>query len=536
MSLRILTAAIPLCAFAAPRILGAQSTHRAASPIEHLVVIFDENNAFDHYFGTYPVAANPPGEPRFVALPHTPHVHGLTPALRTHNPNLDPANGAGATNPFRLDRTQAFTVDQSHAYIPEQEAYDGGKMDLFPKYTGRAQSGGAGAFGTRGLVMGYYDGNTVTALWRYAQRFAMNDNSFGDQYGPSTPGAIDLASGQTNGVTFVGGDAGKYGVHDGQGGYTLIDDVDPAGDVCSRAGRQAKMSGRNIGDLLNQHDITWGWFQGGFDLTVTNPNGTTGCARTSTSPILNGNRHDYVPHHDPFQYYAATANLAHHRPISVDLIGTSHDSANHQYDLHDFFDAARAGHLPAVSFLKPPEYQNGHASDSDPLDEQHFLVTVINFLQQLPEWAHTAVIIAYDDSDGWYDHVMAPITNGSFDSTADRLSGRGRCGVPGKTRVLRGVASDRPVNGRCGPGTRQPFMVVSPWARRNYVDHHETRQSSISHFIEDTWLGGERIGGGSFDASAGSILGMFDFRARPRLDPLFLDPETGDVLKAPPHS
>ena len=86
-----------------------------ATPIKHLVVIFGENESFDHYFGTYPNATNPPGEPAFTALPNTPSVNGLTPDLLNNNPNLNAANGTGAANPFRLDRSQAHTASMNHA-------------------------------------------------------------------------------------------------------------------------------------------------------------------------------------------------------------------------------------------------------------------------------------------------------------------------------------------------------------------------------------------------------------------------------------
>ena len=124
---------------------------------------------------------------------NTPTVNNLAanPYLLNNNPNFtNPANGTGAANPFRLDRTQANTADQNHSYTPEQQAYDNGAADLFPKYTGSGTSGGAGAFGTTGQVMGYFDGNTVTGLWNYAQHFAMSDNAYTDTYGPSTPGAL----------------------------------------------------------------------------------------------------------------------------------------------------------------------------------------------------------------------------------------------------------------------------------------------------------------------------------------------------------
>jgi phospholipase C len=538
---------------------GGHSQSGTRTPIKHVVVIFNENESFDHYFGIYPNATNPAGEPSFTARSGTPSVNGLTTALLNNNPNLNTANGTGATNPFRLDRSQALTADQGHGYSAEQEAYDDGKADLFPKYTGNAGSGGTGAFNTTGLVMGYYDGNTVTAMWNYAQHFALNDNSYGSQFGPSTPGAINLVSGQTNGVVeYVAGSvtaqqaalSGTSGgvavststtgsqVSDGQGGYTLMGDSDPTGDTCaSTSAATATFTGKNIGDLLNDSNISWGWFQGGFDLTLTNTNGTTGCSRSSTSVTLNNSyQKDYVPHHEPFQYYASTRNLNHTRPSSTAVIGTSNDGgANHQYDTHDFFDAVAAGNLPAVSFLKPPAYENAHPGNSDPLDEQTFVVTVLNTLQKSKFWSDTAVIIAYDDSDGWYDHTTNVINPST--STKDYLITTGECGpVDGSVTLTAGTVSSRslpgingkPVNGRCGYGTRQPLLVISPYAKHNYVDHTLTDQASIIHFIEDNWLNGERIGQGSYDKIAGSLDNMFDFNQKATTT-LILDPSLGTV-------
>src|SRR5271168_3046424 len=168
------------------------------TPIKHVIVIFQENVSFDHYFATYPHAANPAGEPAFTALPGTPQIDGLSGALLTANPNAsNPGNGQGAANPFRLDRTQAVTADQEHNYRAEQMAYDGGKMDLFPKSVGSADGPRVpgiktGIPSTTGLTLGYFDGNTVTALWNYAQHFAMSDHSFNTNFGPSTPGVINL--------------------------------------------------------------------------------------------------------------------------------------------------------------------------------------------------------------------------------------------------------------------------------------------------------------------------------------------------------
>ena len=404
----------------------------SAAVIKHVVVIFGENISFDHYFGTYPTAANPGSDAvKFTAATGTPVPNNLVSQnLLTVNPNTSVANGAGASLPFRLDPAQAATNDQDHNYGPEQTAFDGGKMDLFPLSVGTpdsaalATSTGAQAIATtNALTMGYYDGNTVTGLWNYAQHYALNDHSFGTTFGPSTVGAINLVAGQTNGVINPTNVASAT-IADGNGGLTDIGDADPTGDLCSSTSSNFSMSGTNIGDLLNTAKVTWGFFEGGFDLTQTNANGSTGCGRNTTSAITNTLKADYIPHHEPFQYYASTSNLNHLRPTSVAMVGST-DQANHQYDTHDFTDALAAGTMPAVSFLKAPGYQDGHGGYSDPLDEQTFVINMVNAIEQSSFWNSTAIIIAYDDSDGWYDH-LTNFVNGSA-TTADTLNGAGVC-------------------------------------------------------------------------------------------------------------
>jgi phospholipase C len=507
---------------------------QTATPIKHVVVIFGENVSFDHYFATYPKATNPSGEPVFTAAANTPVANnlGVNPFLLNNNGNfVNTANGTDAANPFRLDRSQANTKSQNHGYKAEQQAYDNGKADLFPKFTGSGTAGGAGAFGTKGQVMGYFDGNTVTALWNYAQNYAMSDNAYTDSYGPSTNGAINVISGQTNGVQFTVGTSPSNIIPDGQGGLTLIGDIDPGFDACSSASTAAILTGKNIGDLLNSANLTWGGFMGGFNLQTVNPNGSTGCKRSTFSTVLNSSPGDYVPHHAWFQYYTSTANPTHARPSSTDVIGytkTSNgsvDPANHQYDLDDFYASVNAGNYPSVSYVKMQSVNDGHPGNSDPIDEQAGVVKLINFLQQQPEWNDTAVIIAYDDSDGWYDHAYAAPTQASADPTNDQVNGPGKCG---SGQLPMGV-NGKPVNGRCGPGTRTPFIVVSPFAKKNYVSHDRITQASVVRFIEDNWLKGRRIGGGSLDASAGSINDMFDFSKAARTDKLILDQSTGTI-------
>jgi phospholipase C len=195
--------------------------------------------------------------------------------------------------------------------------------------------------------------------------------------------------------------------------------------------------------------------------------------------------------------------------------------------VNDFFSAVSNGNFPAVNFIKPPAYQDGHASYSDPLDEQEFLVKTLNFLEQRPEWSSTLVIIMYDDSDGWYDHQIGPIVNQS-NGSADALTGPNACGN-GAT-ALPGPNGNPHALGRCGYGPRLPLLVISPFAKPNFVDHSVTDQSSIIHFIEDNWLAGQRIGSGSFDALSGTINNMVNYKQTPN-PVLILNPTTGEQVR-----
>jgi phospholipase C len=587
----------------APAPVGRDAAADTASPIQHLVVIFQENVSFDHYFGTYPDAANTSGQP-FTPQPGTPAVDGLSDALLTANPS--------GVNPRRYDPASVhdiLTCDQDHNYNDEQRAFDGGKMDRFPQTTGTgAGRSPVGDPCVAGDVMNYYDGNTVTALWNYAQRYAMSDNSYSTTFGPSSPGAVNLVSGDTGGVDtahMVNSPSVATALKpnadltpDGQGGYSLSGDAQPYWDDCSTRDAVA-MSGVNVGDELNAAGLSWGFFEGGFRPTTPFPDAaaTTGHAGQPTATFVPGEfkaagfnrtiphssnqgicdavhavgaglqgtqagtgqygwKDDYIPHHQPFQYYASTANPHHLTlatspdgsvpPSELRTIGTDtqhyaggqpqFDTPNHQYDMSDFDQLVAAigrgdlppSALPAVSYLKAAGYEDGHAAYSDPLDEQEFVVAEIDALQRTPAWKSTAVVIAYDDSDGWYDHAYSGVTNPS-QTVADALTGPGQCGTGD------GIAGQA---GRCGYGPRQPLLVISPWARANTVDHGITDQSSILRFVEDNWRL-PRIPG-SFDARAGTLDGLFQFAAKqgagnaygnaPNGGSYILDPLTGQPV------
>jgi phospholipase C len=604
-----------------------------ATPIKHVVVIFQENESFDHYFGTYPNAANTDGQ-QFHASRHTPAIDGLPPATShslppnlRHSDNLLTSN-PNAAQPQRLDSSPTgasgsaggqLTCDQDHNYSDEQQAFDSGKMDHFVQSVG-TDAGSKTPFGTPCLasqVMNYFDGNTVTALWNYAQHFSMSDNSFGTTFGPSSPGAINVAAGDTGNVdtshmannpsvstpTSPNGDI----TPDGKGGFSMTNDAQPYWDDCSTRDAIA-FNGTNIGDVLNKAGLSWGWFEGGFRPTTTfaDASAATGHSGQPTSQFIPdefkgkvtlppnasdqglcdavhpvgaalggtgqwGYKDDYIPHHEPFQYYATTAN-PHHLTVPENSTGQDtlaglkeigrdtqsfsggvpqFNTPNHQYDTGDFDQlvaAIRRGRvspdaLPAVSFLKAPGYEDAHPGYSDPADEQAFVTREINSLMRTPDWQNTVVIVNYDDSDGWYDHVYIGVTNPSL-SPADNLTNTtftlptsGQCGPsPQTTAPLAGEQA------RCGFGPRLPMLVISPFARVNDVDHNLSDQASILNLIEYNWRlpgipgsadqvlsGLDRSHGLRFD-----LQGMFDFK-HPKGQQLILNPVTGQPIAHHKH-
>jgi phospholipase C len=507
-----------------------RDTNRTATPIKHLVVIFDENESFDHYFGTYPYAANTDGTP-FAAKRGTPRVNGLYAKITKKGP-VGPllTSNPNEYNPVRLTHAQALTCDQNHDYLPEQQAENNGKMNEFVQFTENSDCDTTGEYyGPPGIVMNYYDGNTVTALWNYAQNYAMSDNNWDTTFGPSTEGAISVSSGQSSdahAVTPSGTPTTDSGAITPDG--TLYGDIDPYYDECSDSNHTstnplAVMTGENVGDLLNARHVTWGWFQGGFTPTSTDSGGAV-CAAESEN-IAGSALREYTPHWEPFQYNATTANPAHLPPSSEAAIGRT-DQANHQYDVSDFFETLKDGNMPSVSYLKATTAQSGHPGESDPLDEQQWIVNTVNQIEQSKFWPSTAIVITYDDSDGWYDHVSpqsaGALINGSDNSTIDTA-------MCEETAITIGTT-----NGRCGYSQRLPMIVISPYTRDNYVSGNLTNTTSLVKFIENNWLYRQRIPG-SFDATSGSLSapgGLLNFNIRPHFRPLILDPTTGAVISS----
>jgi phospholipase C len=644
-------------AFTAPQTQAAALPSISDNKIQHVVVLFDENISFDHYFGTYPYAANTDG-PKFTAKPGTAGLPGssqtitnftganvgllgLKGAKVTGAAQVPGANGADGTNansvaPFRLGFNQAWTCSQGHAYAAEQKAVQGssttstGAMDKFVENTSSAATcantaatapAGNSEFGRNGLSMSYNDGNTVTGLWNYAQNYAMSDNSWANNFGPSTVGAVNVAGGSTAGAVLyypvgtvidtatgypdnpsyaneaadkaagklvtvtadnwksfpvkandpsaavpavgpgtdptaaIGKQPNAVGTVDGlkwaDSTHTTIvgsitGDPTPAGDICPDASIAVQMQGQSVGDLLTKNKVTWGSFMGGFhDPSV--PAVTSGADATDISSVCNFGKTrttnadgqplmvvntaaDYVSHHAPFQYYASTANPTHVAPANGAEIGND-GQAKHEYDLSWFYKSLNGQYgaqLPAVSYLRPIKAEDGHGGNSDPVDEQHFLVRTVNAIEKSPYWKNTAIVIAYDDSDGFYDQVAPTILNGSTGNATSVE--QPICTTPANKSATMSAGG---WDDRCGPSQRLPLLVISPYAKSNFIDHTESAQSSVVSFIEDNFLGGARVddqqtgnaASASFDANSNfsDLKEMFDFNAAPHLAPVLLN-------------
>ena len=223
----------------------------------------------------------------------------------------------------------------------------------------------------KGLVMGYFDGNTVTALWNYAQNFAMNDNSYGTTFGPSTPGLLNLVAGNTYPAT------PSAAIH--QGGAESMPGRAHSSAISIRPAMSARATPHGP-DRREEHRRSAE--RQGRDLGRVH-----GRLRPDRQQPQRDHRMQPAEPRDPRQWrpdQRTTFRTTHSSNTSRrqqtrttrgrirrEAIGTSNDGgANHQYDLHDFFDALAVGNMPAVSFLKAIAAEDGHAGYSDPLLEQ----------------------------------------------------------------------------------------------------------------------------------------------------------------------
>jgi phospholipase C len=390
---------------------------KTTTPIKHTIVIYQENRSFDNYFGTYPNKA-----PGFKPLPGTPTDVNNIPAGA-----FNPDENGNPVYPHLFPNDQLQTKDVDHGFDNMVKMVDGGKMDMFYQINNKR--------GVGDIAMGYYDYNAIPAYWQYAQHFALADKFFQPVYGPSTPGALYLVAAQsgTKDQPIKGDPTPKNG---------------PFGGDNPKSALNYNLTYKNIGDVLTENNHSWNWYEGGWDAASNNP--TSAEAKT------------YSPHHAPFQYFQNYEDGKY---------------KNNLKDANDFTTDIQNGTLPEVSFLKADYPNDEHPGYSTP-EGQNFVAKTINSVMNSKYWKDTAIIVTYDESGGYWDHVApANVTPGP--------------------------------DGLQGTGPRIPALVISPYAKQNFVSHTEYDSTSILKFIESNY---KLPALNNRDASANNLTDMFDFR------------------------
>jgi acid phosphatase len=428
----------------------------ALSRIHHFVIIYEENHSFDNLYGQFPGAnglANAGATQTQIdmatGLPYT--------CLPQNDPHLTspplPAGFCFANQPFDITQYVAAnqkTRDLVHRYYQEQVQIDGGKMDKFVTVSD-----------AKGLAMGYYPTAQLPAAVE-AANYTLSDNFFHASFGGSflnhqwlicacTPTYANAVSdgGPNDLHTVLGANGLPVAGHDGQlttksTGDFAVNTIFPAVPPTIAGARQLPLlSNKTIGDELSEQDLSWAWYSGGWNDAVAG----------KAAPL-------FQFHHQPFNYYANFAP------------GTS--GRSHLRDETDFFAAAKAGKLPKVSFVKPLGPDNEHPGYTDVITGENHLLDLINAVRNGPDWKDTAIIVTYDEHGGFWDHVAPP--------------------------------TDPMHSDIWGPGERVPTLIISPFARRHFVDNTLYDTTSILATIERRW---ELAPLGSRDANANDLRNAF---------------------------
>jgi len=425
--------------------------------VRHIFVIYQENESFDHYFGTYP------GADGLLAAARTPGFREWDPLLRRR------------IAPFRI--TAPDVADPDHSRTALLAKMDGGRMDRFVAAEEAADlrygDAPVAARRTAELTMSYYDCDTIPFLWLYAKRFALFDRLFQAMTGPSTPGNIEIIAAQAGETQWARERASAVAADDEGPGEPVVDDLDPAfGPYAGRPPRRTQLdqryatvlltlSGRDAGrahdDLAGvrkdvaylarerRAPVSWEWYQEGY--------------RANGAP-----ERGYIAHHNAPQYFGYLRNNT--------------VFWRHVHDVRALLQRLKAGTLPpeSVAFIKGGSYNHfgWKPADRDPFvqraflgDDDHpgiggsdrqlgeaFVATFVNAIAASRYWKDSAVIVVWDDSGGFYDHVPPP----RFERCPD--------GHP------------------CGDGPRIPLLVISPYARSGAVVHAQGDTTSVVRFLD----------------------------------------------------
>ena len=491
----------------------------AVRNIDTVVVIYAENRGFDTLYGLFPGANGIPGvnpSSKGAYLPQVDVDGAVLPVLPPtwggmtapgQSKVITQAQSAGMPNkPFQIDgkdgvalEASVVTRDLVHRFYNNQMQINGGRNDRFATYSDAG-----------GLSMGYYDGSNM-AMWQLAKEYTLADNFFMGSFGgsfqnhqylicactPQYPNADKSpAKGGISKVEFdaqgnfvrltpapstpksVLGGAPKY-ANDGtltpaddNGMYYAVNTMQPAyqpSNVAAPASDAAKLyadpnsastlppqTQKNIGDLLSGKGVSWAWYAGAWNSTLKAAQGD----RKFPSPTPN-----FQFHHQPFNYFA-----------NMDPVKNAAYRAEHLKDFDaSFLQDAAAGKLPAVSFYKPQGNLNQHAGYADVASGDAHIADVVNKLRQSPQWKHMLIVVTYDENGGFWDHAAPP--------KADKW----------------------------GPGTRIPAIIVSPYAKKGYVDNSLYDTSSVLRFITRRWslpvLDGIALRDKAIQANGGTPIG-----------------------------
>jgi len=459
--------------FLAALLAGCASGPGDLTHIDTIVVIYAENRSFDHLYGLFPGAegiAQASAEQKTQLdrdgrpLPYLPPVYeGGKPSTRLQAV-------AGLPNgPFRIDqppvsrRMDEVLPSPWHLYYQNREQINGGRNNLF---VAMADVGS--------WVMGYFDGSQMK-VWKWAQEYTLADHFFMGAFGgsylnhqwlvcactPADPGTPESAKAQLdekgnlrrmadspasvlNGpVRVFDGRASpdNYLVNTSQPAYQ------PSGIPPAPAGSRdladltrfpaTPFTNKTIGDTLSARGVTWAWYAGGWNAALADGRQDPQVkrsviyTRSDTSPI-------FQPHHQPFNYYARFAP------------GTA-ERERHLKDEAELLAAIDKGTLPQVVFFKPAGRYTEHPSYTDIVSGDEHIALLLDRLRNSPQWPKMAVIVTYDENGGFWDHVPPPSGPGWGD--------------------------------RWGPGSRIPAIVVSPYAKRGFVDKTPYDTTSILKFI-----------------------------------------------------
>jgi len=384
---------------------AAPATVTGIHAIRHVIVIMQENRSFDAYFGMYP-GAN--GIPLANGLPSV-----CVP---------DPASG-GCARPFHTNADR--TAGGPHGRANATADIDGGRMDGFVSQAERARNGCANlldpACTGAGMpdVMGYLDNREIPNYWTYARDFVLQDAMFEPNASWSLPAHLFTVSGWSATCSDPGNP------------MTCTSDIDQPG--LPRPANREPYAWTDLTYLLHRQGITWAYYLS---------NGTEpDCADDAMLCTL-GQQGATVP--------GIWNPLAGFRDVRQDGQLGNIQTVDH------FYRAARAGTLPAVSWVIP----NGKVSEHPPAlvsAGQSYVTSLINAVMEGPDWASTAIFLTWDDWGGFYDQAVPP-----------------------------GVDQN-------GYGLRVPSLVISSFARQGYVDHQTLSFDAYLKFIEDDFLGGQRL-------------------------------------------